>query len=128
MGEHPFALVHGVLDIEQRLIIVVCEVQNALFGIQELAHVTRKVHRRIVLDARRCHLTDTLNRKIHIEPVLSVIDVAVIVDLIDLAVLTGRVIHKHHIIAVQVLIHIFLIERQRRIFLSRNEFVRRIVH
>ena len=88
MSKHALRLVHGELHSEQRLVIEIRQIQDTLVGIQELAHIARKIHCRIVLDGSHGDLADALDRKIHVNPVLSVIDMAVVIDFIHLSVLT----------------------------------------
>ena len=113
MGQDSLTLVHGELHSEQRGIVVVGNVEHALLRIQELAHVAREIHGLAILDGSDGNLLDSLHRKIDIEPVVSVIDMAVIVDFIDLAIFSSRVVHEHDIVVVESLSHELLIEGYR---------------
>ncbi len=117
MGLHPLLLVHPELNPHQRRIIVVLKIQSAFGAAEIFSHVAGEIHRGVVLDARDGHFLDPFKRKVHIEPVLAVINVAVIVDFIHLSILPARVVHHHNIPPVQVLAHIFLIEGFRGVFL-----------
>ena len=112
-------LVHAECGAKQAAIIVVVQVKRTVFGVQELAHVAAEIHHRAVFQAGHGHLLDFFNRKVHIEPIVSVIRMAVVVDFIHLVVRPRRVVHQHDIIGIQVLsaAH-FLVETLRGIGLG----------
>ena len=88
MSQHALRLVHGELHSEQRLVIEIRQIEYTFFGIEAFTHIARKIHCRIVLDGSHGDLADAVDRKIHVNPVLSVIDMAVIIDFIHLSILT----------------------------------------
>ena len=110
MSHHPLPLVHIQVNAEERSVVIIGNIEDTLLGIQELGHVAGEIHCLTVLDRSGCNVFDTVNRKIDIEPVMPVINVPVIVDFIDLVILSGRVIHQHHIIVIERLSDEFLIE------------------
>ena len=120
MGLHPFPFVHAELHSSQRLVVEVSEVERALAAAEEFAHVAREVHRRVVPDARDGHFLDALDGQVHVEPVLSVIDVAVVLDFVDLTIFAARVVHHHNVAVFQVFAYIFGVERLRCEFLHAH--------
>ena len=118
---HPLALVHRECRPEKRTVIEVVQIQGTFLAIHELGHIAGEVHRRVVLDGSDGHLLDPLDRKVDVEPVLSVIDVTVIVDLIDLAIFTGRIVHHHNVVVLKIRSDIFIVEGLWGIGLGADE-------
>ena len=105
MSHDPLLLVHPERRPKQRLIIIIGKIQDSTLPVGELADITREIHRSVILDGRNGNLLDPLDRKIHIQPVATFIDMPVKVYLIHLAILPRRIVHQHHIPLVEILAH-----------------------
>ncbi len=110
VSPNTLLLGHIQIDTEKRLIIVIGKIHHPFLAIQELCHITREIHSGIVFDGSDCHFLDLLDRKIDIHPVLTVINVSVIVNLVNFIIFTAGVIHNHHIIVLKILAHILVIK------------------
>ena len=117
MGVDALLLVHPEGDAHQGLVVVVVQVGEAFLPQEELVHVAGEVEGGVVLDGGDGHLLDLIHREVQIDPVLAVIDMAVVVDLIDLVVLATRVVHDHDVVLLEVLADVLVIEGLRGVFL-----------
>ena len=96
-------LVHTEGSTQQVAIGVVLDVQITYGTVQELAHITTEIHLAAVLQAGNGGSLQVLDVQIQIQPVVTIIEVAVIVNLIYLVVGTTGVVHQHHIVGIQIL-------------------------
>ena len=99
---HTLLLVHTESCIEQTSIIIVFQVKQSA-TIKELAYITTEIKHGAVLQAGNGHLLDILDRKIEIQPVMSVVSMTVEFNFIYFVERTGRIVHQHHIVLIQIL-------------------------
>ena len=116
-GLDALFLVHAERGAHQRTIVEVVHIEDAPLTVEEFTHIAGEIHHRAVLDGGDRHLLDVFDRQVHVGPVVAVIDVAVVVDLVELVILPARIVHQHHIVALQILTDILRIERLWGIFL-----------
>ncbi len=121
MSLDSLALVHRERRSEKRAVVEVVQIKRAFLAVHELADVAGEVHGGVVLDGGDGHLLDPFDREIDVEPVLPVIDMAVVIDLVDLAIFTGRVVHYHDVVALEIRSDIFIVEGFRSVGLGADE-------
>ena len=114
-------LVHAEGNAHQGLVVEVVQVREALVAEEELADVAGEVEGRVVLDGGDGHLLDLVHREVQVHPVLAVVDVAVVIDLIDLVVLVARVVHDHDVVVLEVRADVLLVEGLRSVRLRVHD-------
>ena len=122
MGADALLLVHAEGDAHQGVVVEVREVGDARLAVEELADVAGEVQGGVVLDGGDGHLLDVLDREVEVEPVLAVIDVAVVLDLVGFVEFAGGVVHDHDIAALEVLADVFVVEGLGSIGLRADGF------
>ena len=96
-------LIHAKGRTEQASVVEVVDVGNAHATIQELVHVATEVHLAAVLQRGDGDALQLLDGNVDVEPVVSVIDVAVVVDFIYLIIWAAGIVHQHDVVLVEVL-------------------------
>ena len=81
---------------EERSVVVVIQSSDPLGAIKFTTDVTGVIHHRIISERGYRHLLDFLHGEVYIGPVLAVIGMAVEVNLIDLVVGAGGIVHEHY--------------------------------
>ena len=94
--------------------------------VEEFAYIAGKVHHCTVFDGLDGHFFDVFDRKVDVRPVFSVIAVTVVVDFVTFVEFPVRIVHQHYVIAREVVVHVFLKERQRGILLRIYRLALRI--
>ena len=111
-GGHALLLVHAKGGAHQAFVVKVVHVHQAIVAVEELTHVAAEVHHGAVLDGGDAHGSNVLHGQVEVTPVLAVIDVAVVLYLIHLIVLTRGVVH-HHVVLREVGLGKLLVELLR---------------
>ena len=117
-GGDALGLVHGKVGREEGGIVVVAQREDAALGVEELAHVTGEIHHRRVADGGYGERLDLVHGEVEVGPLCAVVAVAVEVDGVGLVVRAGGVIHYHDVTAAEVLADVFVVERERGVFLG----------
>ena len=102
-GLDALLLVHAEGGAQQTVVVEVLEVGDASVAVEALAHVATEVYLATVLERSDGDALQLLDGQVDVEPVVSVIDVAVVVYLIDLAKGSAGVVHQHDVVLVEVL-------------------------
>ena len=85
-GLDALLLVHAEGGAQQASIVEVVDVSYAHAAVEELAHVAAEVHLAAVFEGSNGNTLQILNGQVDVEPVVSVINVAVVVNLIYLII------------------------------------------
>ena len=101
-GLYALLLGHAERGAQKTFIIEVLEVEHTRVAVHELAYIAAEVHLCAVFQAGYGQRLEFLNVQIDIEPVVSVIDMAVIVNFIHLVIGTAGVVHEHDKVGIQV--------------------------
>ena len=125
---YPLGLVHPEIGPEKGRIIIVVEIECSAAGIEEFSDIAGEIHRASAFDGSYGHFLYLLYRQIDKQPVMSVIDMAVVLYLIHLSIFAGRVVHHHDIIVLKVFPDIFVIERLRGILFGTQQIAILIPH
>ena len=118
-AEDTVGLGHLEFHAEKRLVIVHGRVGNPLGHIELLAHIAGSVHGLVVLDRSQSRLLDILVRQVQINPVQPLVGVPVVLNLVQLVIRPGRVVHDHDVIVGRIAFgRDFRIELHRRVILQ----------
>ena len=89
------SLCHRECGVEERTVVIVLCIEIAQLAVELLAYVVRRIHLLAVLERSDGEVGDVLHREVEVLPVLSVVDVTVILHLVCLVIRTARVVHHH---------------------------------
>ena len=110
VGEDALCLVHRELGVEEHGIVVVVKVCISACAVELLAHVVTAIEFTSVFQRSHGKLLDVVHGQVEINPVGSVLHVAVVFHFVGLVVVAARVVHHHDECAVEFFAHHFLIE------------------
>ena len=107
---NTLCLVHWEGCSEKCCIVIVIQVKITTLAVELLTHIITGVHLRWVFQRSNSHLRNILHWKIHILPVMTIVGVAIILNLVGLIVRTTRVVHSHNKGTIKRTAHCLLVE------------------